>query len=80
MQVKDEKIFNNEFQEAMEVGFMAEIAEMVAHAALLRKETRGHHLRSDYPNSDLKWEKHTMIEKRGQEIICNTAEVIRFAK
>ncbi|MBW1842262.1 MAG: FAD-binding protein [Deltaproteobacteria bacterium] len=78
MQVQDEKIFNNELQEAIEVGFMAKTAEMVAQAALLRKESRGHHLRSDYPNEDPSWLKHTVVEKKGRELICTTAPVVRL--
>ena len=80
MQVQNEKIFNYELQEAMEVGFMAQTAEMVAQAALLRTESRGHHLRSDYPNDDPSWLKHTVVEKRGRELICTTAPVIRWTE
>jgi len=80
MQVEDEKIFNNELQEAIEVGFMARTAEMVAHAALLRKESRGHHLRTDYPGEDPNWLKHTVVEKKGRELICSTAPVVRLTE
>ncbi|MCL5958525.1 MAG: FAD-binding protein [Chloroflexi bacterium] len=44
--------FNYQVQEAMEVRMMATTARMVCHAALIRRESRGHHYRSDYPKPD----------------------------
>jgi succinate dehydrogenase/fumarate reductase flavoprotein subunit len=78
MQVADLRIFNYELQDAVEVGFMVEVAELVARAALLRTESRGHHFRSDYPREDEGWRKHTLLQKRGEEVLCSSVPVIRL--
>jgi fumarate reductase flavoprotein subunit len=44
--------FNTELITALELDFMLDIAEAVAHAALARKESRGSHQRTDYPQRD----------------------------
>jgi fumarate reductase flavoprotein subunit len=44
--------FNTELIAALELDFMLDIAEAVAHCALARKESRGSHQRTDYPNRD----------------------------
>jgi fumarate reductase flavoprotein subunit len=44
--------FNTELIAALELGFMLDIAEAVAHAALARTESRGSHQRTDYPKRD----------------------------
>ncbi len=44
--------FNTELTTALELEFMIEIAEAVAHAALDRKESRGSHQRTDYAERD----------------------------
>jgi fumarate reductase (CoM/CoB) subunit A len=58
-----------EVQEAYEVRGMLDLAELVILSALSRKETRGHHFRVDYPQTDtvpyhttIQWEKgeHTL--------------------
>ncbi|MCX5825217.1 MAG: hypothetical protein NTY86_17415 [Deltaproteobacteria bacterium] len=58
-----------EVQEAYEVRGMLDLAELVILSALSRKETRGHHFRVDYPQTDavpyhttVQWEKgkHTL--------------------
>ena len=41
------KAFNTEWLSAIELGFMLEVAEAMAHAALHRKESRGAHVRLD---------------------------------
>jgi succinate dehydrogenase/fumarate reductase flavoprotein subunit len=38
-------------QEALEVRMMMELGKLVLASALFRKETRGHHMRVDYPSS-----------------------------
>jgi len=78
MQVADLRIFNYELQDAVEVGSMVEVAELVARAALLRTESRGHHFRSDHPREDEGWRKHTLLKKRGEEVLCSSAPVIRL--
>jgi succinate dehydrogenase/fumarate reductase flavoprotein subunit len=56
--------FNLPWIEALEVQKMIDLAEMIAKAALMRKETRGHHFRSDYPEGDdQNWLKHILIGK-----------------
>lgn len=44
--------FNTELTSALELEFMIEIAEAVAHSALDRKESRGSHQRTDYAERD----------------------------
>ena len=44
--------FNTELTTALELGFMLDAAEAVAHSALNRKESRGSHQRTDYPQRD----------------------------
>jgi len=44
--------FCYEVQEAYEIRGMVDLAEIVILSALARKESRGHHLRLDYPQTD----------------------------
>jgi succinate dehydrogenase / fumarate reductase flavoprotein subunit len=55
------RVFNYNLQDVLEVGIMLELAEVVAQGALNRKESRGGHARTDYPNrDDANWLKHTL--------------------
>ncbi len=50
------KVFNYELQEALELDNMLRIAEAIVFSALQRKESRGAHFRSDYPErNDEEW-------------------------
>ena len=44
--------FNTELTSALELEFMLEIAEALAHSALQRTESRGSHQRTDHPERD----------------------------
>ncbi|HSB07730.1 MAG TPA: FAD-binding protein, partial [Thermodesulfobacteriota bacterium] len=56
--------FNLQWMDALEVSNMLDLSEMVVRSALLRKETRGHHFRLDYPErNDRDWLKHILIRK-----------------
>lgn len=46
------KRYNLDLLEAVELGFLLEIAEVVTVAALHRKESRGGHFREDFPKRD----------------------------
>jgi fumarate reductase flavoprotein subunit len=53
--------FNTELVSALELDFMLDVAEAVAHSALARTESRGSHQRTDYPKrDDARFLKHTM--------------------
>jgi len=45
-------VFNTQVIAALELDFMLDVAEAVAHSALERKESRGSHSRTDYPKRD----------------------------
>ncbi len=54
--------FNTELTAALELEFMVDIAEAVAHSALARTESRGSHQRTDYPRrDDARFLKHTLV-------------------
>jgi succinate dehydrogenase / fumarate reductase flavoprotein subunit len=57
------KIFNNDLTQALELGFLLELATCMVEAGLARKESRGAHARPyDYPNrDDENFLKHTII-------------------
>jgi succinate dehydrogenase / fumarate reductase flavoprotein subunit len=68
--VVDDKgdIFNNDLTQALELGFMLDLAECMVVAGLARKESRGAHARPhDYPDrDDENFLKHTMTTLDGQ--------------
>ncbi|TXS53051.1 succinate dehydrogenase flavoprotein subunit [Streptomyces sp. uw30] len=55
------KRFNTDLLEAIELGNLLDLAEVMAVSALARKESRGGHYREDYPNrDDVNFMRHTM--------------------
>jgi len=46
------RVFNTDLVNALELGYMLDVAEGLAHSALLRRESRGSHARSDYEERD----------------------------
>ncbi len=53
IKVEDAKgVFNTELTSALELDFMLDIALAVTHCALERKESRGSHTRTDFPERD----------------------------
>ncbi|XBH23142.1 succinate dehydrogenase flavoprotein subunit [Jonesiaceae bacterium BS-20] len=62
------KMFNTDLLEALELGFLLDLAEVTVIAALNRKESRGGHFREDYPDrDDANYMQHTMIYRRPLE-------------
>jgi succinate dehydrogenase / fumarate reductase flavoprotein subunit len=63
------KRFNTDLLEAVELGFLLELAEILVQGALARKESRGGHAREDYPNrDDVNFMRHTMAYKQGDAL------------
>ncbi len=61
------RAFNTEWLTAIELGFMLEVAETVAHGALERRESRGAHMRLDFPaRDDINFLRHTVVHHRGE--------------
>jgi len=55
------RLFNTELMEAVELGFLLDIADTVAAGALDRDESRGGHYREDHPlRDDDHWLKHSL--------------------
>ena len=64
----------------IEVRNMLLVAEMVCRAALMRKESRGSHMRQDFPQEDNRnWLQNICIAKHGSEMIL-TPEPVEFAR
>ena len=56
------KVFNTNLLSALELEFMVDNAEAIVHGALMRKESRGAHFRTDLPErDDENWLKHTLV-------------------
>lgn len=49
--------------EQMEVKNMLQVGELVAEAALSRRESRGGHYRVDYPDTHRRWQKHIIFRR-----------------
>jgi succinate dehydrogenase/fumarate reductase flavoprotein subunit len=60
-QVTEVTVYNQQLVDLLQLETMCEVARLVAGSALLRKESRGHHFRTDFPSQDnLNWIKHTL--------------------
>jgi len=61
--------FNTDLLEAVELGFLLDLAEVVVFSARNRKESRGGHMRDDFPlRDDENYLKHTMAYLTGDPI------------
>jgi succinate dehydrogenase / fumarate reductase flavoprotein subunit len=61
------RCFNQELQEALELGNLLDLAEATAFCALNRTESRGAHFREDHPDrDDARWLKHTLVRRTAQ--------------
>lgn len=73
--------FNTSLTETLEVGFALDLAEVIAAAALARKESRGAHYRVDFPKrDDNRWLKHTLAVRtnKGPKLYYKPTTIIRF--
>ncbi|MBN2184996.1 MAG: succinate dehydrogenase flavoprotein subunit [Candidatus Krumholzibacteriota bacterium] len=61
--------FNTDLLEALELGNMLEFSELIVEGAYARKESRGAHSRTDFPDrDDGEWLKHTLAWKKDGKI------------
>ncbi|RZT57440.1 succinate dehydrogenase subunit A [Microcella alkaliphila] len=73
------KRFNTDLLEAIELGFLLDIAEVVVFSARNRKESRGGHMRDDYPDrNDAEYMQHTMAYLVGDLHSANPEDHIRM--
>lgn len=74
MQVDGASRFCRELGEAHETSAMLDLAEAVVRSALFRRESRGHHLRTDCPGrDDANWRAHTLARPtRGGVALATT--------
>ncbi|HEY8912571.1 succinate dehydrogenase flavoprotein subunit [Lacisediminihabitans sp.] len=73
------KRFNTDLLEAVELGFLLDLAEVLVYSARARKESRGGHMREDYPERDDKnFLVHTMAYLTGDPESADAGEHIRL--
>ncbi|TFV94984.1 succinate dehydrogenase flavoprotein subunit [Leifsonia flava] len=73
------KRFNTDLLEAVELGFLLDLAEVVVYSARNRKESRGGHMRDDFPKrDDENYMKHTMAYLSGDAVSADAADHIRL--
>jgi succinate dehydrogenase / fumarate reductase flavoprotein subunit len=71
------KRYNTDLLEAIELGFLLDIAEVVVASALNRHESRGGHMRDDYPDrDDENFLVHTMAYLTGDPKSANVEDHI----
>ena len=66
-----------ELQECLELYEMLDTASVIVASAIVRKESRGAHFRSDFPKTDPKWRKNVMVYKDSRgKLITKTIPVV----
>ncbi|MFM6981305.1 MAG: succinate dehydrogenase flavoprotein subunit [Microbacteriaceae bacterium] len=69
--------FNTDLLEAIELGFLLDLAEVVVVSARNRKESRGGHMRDDFPDrNDKKYMVHTMAYREAKKIRLDWKPVV----
>src|SRR6266568_2030342 len=59
------EIFNYDLTEAIELGFLIDLAESLVISALARTESRGAHFRDDHPTrDDANWMRHSLASRQ----------------
>ena len=73
--------FNRDLLDALELGHMLDLAEVIALGALYRKESRGAHFREDYPDrNDATFLVHTLVRHTDDQpqILEKPVTITRF--
>ncbi len=61
------RTFNTQLTQALELGFMLDVAETIVHGALNREESRGAHQRRDFPKrDDNKYLCHSVVHRSAE--------------
>jgi fumarate reductase (CoM/CoB) subunit A len=63
LDVSDKKQYNTDLVTALEVINMIEICILTVKSAIIRRESRGAHFRSDFPETKDEWKKSIIINK-----------------
>ena len=63
LDVSDKRQYNDELVNALEVINMVEICILTVKSAILRRESRGAHFRSDFPETKEEWKKSIIFNK-----------------
>jgi len=70
------RLYNTDLMEAVELGFLLDLAQTLVHAARARTESRGGHYREDYPTrDDVNWLKHSLAWKTNGTVKLSTKPV-----
>lgn len=73
--ISAETVYNTELRDWVELDFMLETARLVVTSALLRKESRGAHLRSDFPDRGGQgWERNIILFRGENGSVENNLE------
>ncbi|MGV8896825.1 MAG: succinate dehydrogenase flavoprotein subunit [Rhodoglobus sp.] len=80
IQIQDKgKRFNTDLLEAIELGFLLDLAEVLVYSARSRHESRGGHMREDFPKrDDENFLVHTMAYRVGDPESADAGEHIRL--
>ena len=73
--------FNRDLLDALELGHMLDLAEVIAMGALHREESRGAHCREDFPDrDDVKFLAHTLVRHTDDapQIFAKPVTITRF--
>ncbi|RKR73190.1 succinate dehydrogenase flavoprotein subunit [Frondihabitans australicus] len=74
------KRFNTDLLEAIELGFLLDLAEVVVYSARSRTESRGGHFREDFPKrDDENWLVHTMAYLTGDAHSADAGDHIKLS-
>ncbi len=65
VRVEGSRLFNPGWHLARDLKSMLTVTEAVARSALVRKESRGAHSRTDFPKTDPEWARRNNITRRG---------------
>jgi fumarate reductase flavoprotein subunit len=69
--------FNTELTSALELDFMIDVAQAIAHSALSRTESRGSHQRTDYSKrDDEKFLKHSLAFRTPDGVLIEYKDVV----
>jgi fumarate reductase (CoM/CoB) subunit A len=64
--------YNPGLLQCLELYNMFTISELLVRGAIMRKESRGAHYRSDFPNKSKEWLKNIIFRKTGEKLEAYT--------